>query len=146
MQSGTVTHLCIAPDYGMPTQAVESVVAVAGKGLEGDRYFGTTRQVTIVCEGELAEASTDLGMETIPAGATRRNITVTLPSLPRSHGTAITIGAVELQVWRDCAPCEVMETAVGPGAREALRSRAGVAATVSRGGIIKLGDPVSIAE
>ena len=65
--------------------------------------------------------------------------------LPRAHGTKINIGEIELAVWRDCAPCEVMETAVGPGARSALDSRAGVAATVVRGGTIKVGDPVSIA-
>jgi MOSC domain-containing protein YiiM len=145
MQDGTVTHLCIAPDYGTPVQSVESVVAVEGQGLDGDRYFGTTRQVTIVCEGELDEAAADLGMESVPPGATRRNITVSVPSLPRNHGAVITVGDVELKVWRDCAPCEVMETAVGQGAQKALRARAGVAATVARGGIIKIGDPVSIA-
>ncbi len=146
MQHGEVTHLSIAPDYGASTRSVDSVVAVEGKGLEGDRYLGTTRQVTIVCDGELQQAADALGLESIPAGATRRNITVSVSELPRTHGTRITVGEVELTVWRDCAPCEVMETAVGEGAREALRNRAGVSATVSRGGTIKVGDPVSIAD
>jgi MOSC domain-containing protein YiiM len=146
MQHGAVTHLSIAPDYGAQTRSVESVVVVEGQGLEGDRYFGTTRQVTIVCEAELQQAADALGMESIPAGATRRNITVSVSELPRVHGTKITIGEVELSVWRDCTPCEVMETAVGTGAREALQNRAGVSASVSRGGTIKVGDPVSISD
>ncbi len=112
---GTVTHLCIAPGYKQAVVSVDAVEAVEGSGLRGDRYFGTTRQVTVVCTGELDEAAAVLGMDSIPAGSTRRNITVSLPSLPREHGTRIRVGEVELAVWRDCAPCEQMETAVGRG-------------------------------
>lgn len=141
---GTVTHLLIAPAYGEPTVSVPEVTAVTGQGLEGDRYFGRVRQVTLVATGELLEAATVLGLQSIDAGATRRNITVELPSLPRRHGTPIVIGSAELTVWRDCPPCELMETEVGPGARAALRNRAGISATVTRGGVIRLGDTVEV--
>lgn len=125
-------------------QAVDDVEAVAGSGLVGDRHFGRARQITLVCTGELEEAAFELGLTAIPPGATRRNLTIDLPALPREHGTRITIGTVELSVWRECTPCDVMEASVATGARGALRERAGVSATVERGGTIRVGDPVTI--
>jgi MOSC domain-containing protein YiiM len=141
---GTVIGIHIASEYGRPVEPVVEVEAVAASGLRGDRYFGTRRQVTLVTTGELEAAAADLGTDRIDDGATRRNITVDLPSLPRSHGVRIEIGEAVLEVWRDCAPCEVMESAVGPGARAALRDRAGVSATVVAGGVIRIGDPVRV--
>lgn len=141
---GTVRAIHIAPQYGEPVMPVTEIEAIVGKGLRGDRYFGTRRQVTLVAIGELDAAAEDLGLERIVDGATRRNITVDIPSLPRDHGTRIEIGETVLSVWRDCAPCEVMETSVGPGARPALRGRAGVSATVVDGGVVRVGDPVRV--
>lgn len=141
---GTVTAIHIASEYGKPVEAVPEIEAVAGKGLVGDRYFGTRRQVTLVATGELDAAAEELGAARIDDGATRRNITVDLSSLPRTHGARIEIGDAALEVWRDCAPCEVMETAVGPGARLALRDRAGVSASVVVGGLIRVGDAVRL--
>jgi MOSC domain-containing protein YiiM len=52
---------------------------------------------------------------------------------------------VELEVWRDCAPCEVMDQVFGDGAKAALKRRAGVSAQILRGGVVHVGDPVTIA-
>ncbi len=143
---GTVKAIHMAPGYGKPVEPVDWVEVVEGKGLRGDRYFGTRRQVTVVATGELEKAAAELGRDSIAEGATRRNITVEAEALPRSHGARIEIGDVVLEVWRDCAPCEVMETAVGPGARAALSDRAGVSATVVEGGVISVGDPVHLGQ
>lgn len=124
-------------------EELESVEVVDGMGLEGDRNFGTVRQVTVVAAGELDRAAGDLGQR-IPPGATRRNLTVDLPSLPRDTGARITVGEVVLEVRRDCSPCEVMEESVGAGGRAALQGRAGVSATVVTGGRIRAGDPVRV--
>jgi MOSC domain-containing protein YiiM len=142
--TSTLLHIHLALAHGAPMQAVDDAQAVTGSGLVGDRHFGRTRQVTLVCTGELEEAASELGLASIPPGATRRNLTIDLPSLPREHGARILIGAVELSVWRDCTPCEVMEESVAPGARGALADRAGISATVERGGTIRVGDPVVV--
>lgn len=142
---GAVTAIHIAAEYGGPVEPVEEVEAVVGKGLRGDRHYGSRRQVTLVASGELDAAAAELEVDRIDDGATRRNITVSLPSLPRTHGTRIEVGEAVLAVWRDCAPCEVMETAVGQGARVALRGRAGVSATVVQGGVVRVGDRVRAA-
>ena len=100
----------------------------------------------MVATGELAEAAAALGVDSIVDGSTRRNLTIDVGSIPRKHGTRIQIGEVTLAVWRDCAPCELMEQTVGPGARAALKDRAGVSATVVKGGVIAVGDPVVIGD
>lgn len=119
------------------------MMAVEGQGLEGDRYLGSIRNVTVVARGELDAAAAELGYP-IPPGATRRNITVDAQRLPRTNGTTIRMGDATLEVWRDCPPCERMHQTVGPRAREALAGRAGIAARVVKGGMIRVGDPVEI--
>ncbi|MDE0187488.1 MAG: MOSC domain-containing protein [bacterium] len=139
----SVTHLHLAPLHKADPIEVNEVFAVEGAGLEGDRYLGTIRNVTMVAEGELDEAAGRLGYP-IPAGATRRNITVDADRLPRTTGTLIHLGEAVLSVWRDCPPCERMNETVGPRARQALEGRAGIAAQVVKGGLIRVGDPVRI--
>ena len=94
--------------------------------------------------GRLSKAAADLGEEAIAPGATRRNITVTLDELPRTHGTEIRLGEVLVEVWRDCAPCEYMEETVGQGARNALKGRSGISAKITKGGMIRIGDSVVV--
>lgn len=139
----SVTHLHLSTAHRGELTEVREVMAVEGQGLEGDRYLGTTRNVTVVARGELDAASAELGYPILP-GATRRNITVDAPSLPRTTGTIIRMGDATLEVWRDCAPCSRMYQTVGPGAREALAGRAGISARVVKGGMIRVGDPVDI--
>lgn len=141
--SATLTHIHIAPTEGADLRSLPSILATSGKGLEGDRNYGRTRQVTVVASGELAKAAAALGRGIAP-GQTRRNLTVDIESIPRAHGTIITVGEVRLAVWRDCAPCELMNELIGDGAREALKRLAGVSATVVAGGTISVGDPVTI--
>ncbi len=139
----SVTHIHLATDHRAGLTEVKQVLAVEEKGLEGDRYLGTTRNVTVVAEGELEAAARELGYP-IPAGATRRNITVDADRLPRTTGSLIHMGEATLSVWRDCPPCNRMYETVGPGGREALAGRAGIAARVVKGGVIRVGDPVMI--
>ncbi len=139
----SVTHLHLASAHRGEVTEVSEVLAVEGQGLEGDRYLGTTRNVTLVAEGELAAAAEQLGYSIRP-GATRRNITVDADRLPRTTGTLIRIGDATLSVWRDCPPCGRMHETVGPQAREALAGRSGIAALVVKGGMIRVGDPVHV--
>lgn len=143
--TGIVTALTTAPTLGAPLQAHDEVTLVADVGIDGDRHAGKLRQVTVVCTGELALAAAELGVESIDGSATRRNIVVDCDVLPREHGTRFTIGETELAVWRDCAPCELMNEIFGDGARQALRRRAGVSASVVRGGTVRVGDAVGFA-
>ena len=109
----SVTNIHLSTAHRADLTEVSEVLAVEGKGLEGDRYLGTTRNVTVVAQGELEAAAQELGYPVLP-GATRRNITVDTDRLPRTTGTLLQIGEATLSVWRDCPPCERMYETVGP--------------------------------
>ncbi len=143
MSTGTILAISTASDYGADLVMHESVELVAGVGIEADRHAGEHRSVTIVCTGELAKAAADHGVDSIDGVTTRRNIVVDLPSLPRKHGTRFTLGDAVLEVWRDCAPCNLMDEFFGAGARVAMKERAGVSATVIETGTISVGDQIS---
>jgi MOSC domain-containing protein YiiM len=143
--TGSLRSITIATHHGGGLEGRQEATLVAGIGIEGDRYAGTIRQVTLVCTGEVEEASALFGSH-LDAAATRRNLVVDLPRLPRRHGARILIAGTELEVWRDCSPCEVLDAIFGPGAREALEHRAGVSAQVIRGGVIRPGDPVEVGD
>jgi MOSC domain-containing protein YiiM len=142
---GTVLALTTAPAYGADLVGQDTVTLVAGHqgGIEGDRHIGQRRAVTVVCTGELAAAAAEHGVDSIDGVTTRRNIVVDLDELPRQHGTRFMIGGTELEVWRDCAPCDLMNEFFGDGARQALQQRCGISATVINGGVINVGDPIS---
>lgn len=139
MTSSRVLALATAPAHGAELVEHGEIRLVEGVGIDGDRHAGKLRQVTVICTGELDKAAAEHGT-TIDAVTTRRNIVVDLDELPRTHGTVFTIGETELTVWRDCAPCSLMNDFFGDGAREALHLRAGISATVTRGGTVRIGD------
>ena len=145
MASSTVLALGTASSYGAAIAEHDALTLLTDIGIEGDRHAGKKRAVSVVCTGELARAATDFGIEQFNGLQTRRNIVVDLDELPRTHGARFTIGEVELAVWRDCAPCNLMDEIFGDGAQAALRQRAGITASVVQGGIIHLGDVFAIA-
>ncbi len=138
----TVVAIHVAPATRLPMKAVDAVEVEAGKGLVGDRYHGSRhRHVTVQAADELAEAAEVLGAPIDP-GTTRRNVTVSHGPIPTTPGDRLTIGDVELEVVRIAAPCKLLDDVVGPGARTALRRRAGTVFRVLTSGRIAIGDPV----
>ena len=144
MSRPVVESIHLAPASRMSMKPVQRVLAEADRGLVGDRYFGAPlRQVTVQAAGELEAAAVRTGRPIEP-GRTRRNITISADSVPRTPGHRWSIGAVELEVSRDAAPCTLMEELFGPGAQENLKGRAGVACRVIVGGEIAVGDTVDL--
>ena len=122
-------------------RAVDEVEAIAQQGLVGDRKFGARRQISIVSNEELAEAAARLGSG-IPAGLTRRQITISEGRFDREPGSTVRLGEVVVTVNGDCSPCDEMEESIGPGARAALVELAGITGTIVTGGMIRIGDSV----
>jgi MOSC domain-containing protein YiiM len=140
---GHVVALYVAPVHHAPMEPRESIRVEAGRGIVGDRYFGTRhRHVTVQSAADLDAAAVDLGAPVTPA-MTRRTVTVDVP-VPTEPGTRIEIGAVLLEVVRIAAPCRIMEDSIGPGGRVALRRRGGTAFRALSTGEIRLGDPVRL--
>lgn len=140
----TVTAIHVAPATRLPVQAVERAQVEAGKGIVGDRYHGTRhRHLTVQSAADLAAAADELGHPT-PAAATRRNVTISHGDIPTRPGERMRIGEVELEVVRVAAPCKLLDDGIAPGARHALRRRAGTVFRTLTGGEIAIGDEVQL--
>lgn len=135
-----IVAIHIAKASRLPMRALERVEVEAGKGLVGDRYHGTRhRHVTIQSLEELAEAERRHAGPIDP-GLTRRNITLSCGAIPRKPGHRWSIGAIDLEVVRDAAPCKLLEDTLGRDARLALSRRAGVVCRVLGSGELRIGD------
>lgn len=138
----TVTAIHVAPATRLAMRAVVRVEAEPGKGLVGDRYHGAKhRHVTVQSQADLDEAAAELG-HPIPPASTRRNITISHGAVPTRPGERLRIGDVDLEVVRVAAPCKLLDDGIAPGARLALRRRAGTVFRVLAGGPIAVGDAV----
>jgi MOSC domain-containing protein YiiM len=119
---------------------VESVRAVAGKGLEGDRHFhadgAASGQALTLVSAEVVE---DVGL--MP-GETRRQVTVRDVDVTSLVGKRFRVGEVECLGVELCEPCRHLEEMTRPGIIKELTHRAGINADILVGGVIRVGDPV----
>lgn len=140
-----VVALHVAPERHAPMEERAAIEVVAGRGVVGDRWFGTRhRHVSLQSAEALAEAAADLGRP-VPPSATRRTVTVAGLDVPTEPGARLLVGGeggVLLEVVRVAAPCRIMETSMGPGGAAALRRRGGSIFRALSSGTLRLGDPV----
>jgi MOSC domain-containing protein YiiM len=152
MNTGShVVSLHIAPSGAAPMQSVGSVNAIAGRGLEGDRYYnlsgtysnhpGDGRHVTLI-ESEALEALWREYEITLEPGLARRNIVTRGVALNHLVDKSLTIGTVCLRGMRLCEPCIHLEKLSSNGALRGLIHRGGLRAEIIFGGVIRIGDPI----
>jgi hypothetical protein len=147
-RAGRVEAVLTAPDAESPLARVDRAEAVAGRGLEGDRYFGGRGtfsgpgrgyQLTLV-EAEVLD-SIDLPWE-----QARRNIVTRGVALNALAGHRFTVGSVVCVGRRLAEPCAHLERLTRPGLLRPLVHRAGLRADILEGGSISTGDEVAVAE
>ena len=124
---------------------VQSVRAVTGKGLEGDRHFhdegAPAGQAITLVEAEVVE---DAGLA---PGATRRQVTVRGVRLNELVGKRFRVGEVECYGVELCEPCSHLEEMTSrPGLIKELVHRAGINADILSDGTISVGDKVRVVE
>ena len=155
MSQGKVVSIHIAAVATAPMQSVSAVTAVAGRGLEGDRYFnhtgtysthpGSGRELTLI-ENEAIEAlAREYGIQ-LPPNLARRNIVSRGVALNHLVERRISIGAVVLRGMRLCEPCLHMEQLAVKGAARGLIHRGGLRAEIVRGGVIRVGDAIKVVD
>ena len=154
MFKGEVVSIHVAPKAGMPLQTRSHVAAIAGRGLEGDRYFdgsgywsnnaGVGREVTLI-EIEAIEALAREKKIALAPGAARRNLVTRGVPLNHLVGREFQVGDVRMEGTRLCEPCQYLEGLTVPGVLAGLIHRGGLRAKIIAGGEIRVGDVVAIA-
>lgn len=150
--TGVVVSIHIASEAEGPMTAVESVRAMPGKGLEGDRYCrgaGTfskkpkpDREVTLIEQEALEAVTRDYGV-TVHAGDTRRNIVTRNLALNHLVGREFSVGRVRLRGLMLCEPCKHLANLTTTELSNALVHRGGLRCQILSDGIMRVGDEIS---
>ena len=130
---------------------VDRVRAIAGVGLEGDRYALRTgnyshdpkvdRNVTLIEAEEIEALASGSGIVLAP-GESRRNVTTSGIRLNELVGRRFRIGDVECVGTRLCEPCQYLTDLLGKPVLALLVHRAGLRARILGDGEIAAGDEV----
>lgn len=155
MGEGTVVSIHIAEAAGGTVKGLESVRAVPGQGLEGDRYFahegtysdtpGTGRDLTLIESEQLEGIGREYDIKLEP-GQSRRNLTTRGISLNELVDREFKVGEVVVRGTRLCEPCAYLADLIGdPGALKAMVHRAGLRCDIVTEGTISVGDAITLA-
>ena len=152
MWEGVVVSIHTTGAASEPMQTVAEARAVAGKGLDGDRYFlgtgyyskkpGTGRALTLIELESIEALQGELGI-TLAPNDSRRNIVTRGVPLNHLVGREFRVGEVTLRGTRLCEPCSHLERLTEkPGVRRGLVHRGGLRTEIVTGGVIRVGDTV----
>ncbi|MDX1534853.1 MAG: MOSC domain-containing protein [Thermoplasmata archaeon] len=152
--AGQVVSIHIAPEAESGMESHAEVRAVAGQGLEGDRYFdekGTysrgeggkrpDRQLTLI-EWEAIEALRRDYRKDLDPGDARRNVVTRGVALNHLVGREFQVGDVTLRGIRLCEPCGHLAGLVKMEVVPGLIHRGGLRAEILTTGTIRVGDPI----
>lgn len=150
---GSVQAIAVAAHATADMHTVDHVRALAGQGLEGDRYAakaGTFTPANDTARGydlTLIEAEVLDGL-TLPEGGSlgyaeaRRNLITREISLNSLVGRRFRVGDVECLGQRLCEPCSHLERLTAEGVLRGLIHRGGLRADVLSDGEITTGDVI----
>ena len=155
---GQLLHIHIAPTASATMKEVAEAMLVAGRGIEGDRYFLGTgtysrlrkpdfREVTLF-EMEVLDAllrndpPLQSGPIKIAPADHRRNLTVLGVPLNHLVGKRFRVGDVILFGGRLNFPCKYLEKLLGLPLYLPLYNRSGLNCVIEKAGVIHRGDPI----
>lgn len=155
---GELRHIHIAPAASYEMEELEEAHCVAGRGIEGDRYFhgrGTysskldVREVTLIEQEALDAINRNdpplqgRQLQILP-GDHRRNLTVSGVPLNHLVGRRFRVGDVILRGGRLNFPCKYLEELLDLPVYLPLYNRSGLNCGIEQGGIIRRGDPIEL--
>ena len=147
MSSQKVVAICISPQAGVKMREVPEVVAIAGAGLEGDRYCtgegsfnrGNVgkRQVTLINSIFFEDNEFDYV-------DSRRNIVTSDVELMWLIGKEFKVGEAKFRGVKYCDPCIRPSKLSGKqrSFKHVFFDRGGLIAEILEGGVIKVDDPI----
>jgi MOSC domain-containing protein YiiM len=126
-----------------PTVEVNTIKCVAGRGIEGDRFFDFKEdykgQITFFAWEDYEAIKVALNVPELSAGAFRRNVLVAGMDWPALIGKRFEFQGVLFEGTGEAKPCYWMEQAIAPGAEEWLKGRGGLRAKILREGSLTTG-------
>ena len=166
---GTVERVFVAGAGGEAMRPVEAVQAVAGRGLDGDRYairrgYWTDVdecQVTLIqgedldaisggsrrlCQGDTpCPPGTASSGVAVQDGQHRRNIVTRGVDLRALAGRTFRIGEATFAYDRPRPPCRYIESITEPGMTRSLAARrGGICVRVVGSGVVRTGDEIEL--
>jgi MOSC domain-containing protein YiiM len=151
---GEVVAIFIGPHAKEPMVAVDTVNAVAGRGLEGDRYFEQRgsfskpdeiepkQEITLIESEAVESAANTYGVALRPSDS-RRNIVTRGVALNHLVGKEFAVGNTRLRGIKLNEPCRHLVSVAGKPMIKLLRHRGGLRAQIVAGGRIAVGDEVT---
>lgn len=140
-----IRHLYISPGHnyfghhgkpsgGNPIVEVPRVHCVAGRGIEGDRFFDYKPdykgQITFFAWEEYERLCAEFGLRDRSPAAFRRNAITSGIDLRTLYGREFEIQGVRFRGHSECTPCYWMDQAFHPGTEAALKGCGGLRAQI----------------
>ena len=147
-----IRHLYISPGHNFfgrheqppgenPSVECAEIRCVAGRGIEGDRFFDYKEnyngQITFFASEVFQDLCGQLGVNGKSPGVTRRNVITADVDLNSLVGEEFEIQGVRFAGTAECSPCHWMDGAIAPGAEKLLRGRGGLRAKILTDGILR---------
>lgn len=149
---GRVEAIFVAPQAAAPMRRLDEVRAIAGRGLEGDRYAdgrgtfslagGRGNELTLIA-GEVLDTLALPDGRQLSGAEARRNVVTRGLDLNALVGRRFRIGELELIGRRRCEPCAHLQRLTRPGVLRALVHRGGLRADLLNSGTLRTGDAIT---
>jgi MOSC domain-containing protein YiiM len=147
-----IRHIFISPGHNFvghhgqsagehPAVEVREARLVAGRGIEGDRYFDFKEdykgQVTFFEWEVYKRLCGQFGVHDKRPDVFRRNIITEGIDLNTLIGKEFDVQGIRFLGTQESAPCKWMNTAFAPGAEDALRGHGGLRAKILCDGVLR---------
>jgi MOSC domain-containing protein YiiM len=145
-------HLYISPGHNFrghhggpagehPVQELDQIRCVAGRGIEGDRYFDHKPdfkgQITFFANEVYLALCQQFGRNDRSPSVFRRNVITRGVDLESLIGREFEVQGVRFFGVESCKPCHWMDQAFGSGAEAALQGRGGLRARILSDGVLR---------
>ncbi len=151
----TLAYIIIGTKASAPLHRVKSVRAVAGRGLEGDRYFlgqgsfnrppldQTKREVSLISAEAITLCNERL-CSSLPPEAYRRNLVISGLDLSTLKGKIFQIGDVRFRYVGTAPPCRHLGKLTHVDMMQGLKGLGGIRAAILNDGELRTGDTLTV--
>ena len=157
--TATIHHLFTSPGHNFignhgkpagthPIESHEQIDLVAGRGIQGDRFFDWKEdykgQITLIDLRIIDRVREHAGNPDLPTEAFRRNVIIEGLDLNDLIGKQFRLGGILLEGSEECRPCYWMDGACGkPGTEELMKGHGGLRCRILESGTLCCGEVIS---